>query len=241
MTCVVALFPHLPHSHHKTHPQLPVPPGNSTGIAAGTDNNGTVFVSPEGFAQPLPGSNATEEERSAARSSSAVAPREPATVGATISDAIENAPDALQQLAATPLFQALVERASSGVFAEAVDGFNKLTAKQADKTVQTLAAPLANLNQAIGKLTKSVAGGVTNAGLKSFAAAVETAQPLLAATAAVNNAVSPVARASKAAAEKLAAESQKKLAETEGAVGVVAEPQQKPAAAGRRLLARTHL
>lgn len=200
--------------------QIPIPPGSdNTAIEVGSgDEPGSTFVNPPGFAQPLEGSQAGSGNRSAVSSEQQRQARqaEPATVSGQIASAIERAPDAVKQLAQTPLFQALVDRASSSVFAEAFDGFNALIAKQIDRTTAALSQPLGNLNQAMGRLTQEAVSGAANIGVKGFAAAVETVEPVIAATAAVNDAVSPVAKASKAAAEKLAVESEKKLQATIG-------------------------
>lgn len=241
-----------------------MPDGNGTAIAVGSGNEiNSTFVDPEGFAEPLPGSNftanATVDSNSttnatvAEQRSSATQPRqaEPLTVSSMISSAVERAPDALQQLAETPLFKALVDRVSNNVFAEAFDGVNELVAKQAARVTQNMATPLGNLNAAVGNVTNQVVMGASNAGMKAAVAAIEAAEPVLAARATVNKAVNPVAKASKAAAEKLAAESEKKLREAmkdmpveekQALMGAAKKAPQKPKQAqmGRRL-SRKHL
>jgi len=208
-----------------------VPDGNGTAIAVGSGNDiNSTFVDPAGFAEPLPGSNATANATApgsngtapgsngtdaGSNATAATQPRqaEPLTVSGVISSAVERAPNALQQLAETPLFKALVDRVSNGMFAEAFDGVNELVAKQAARATQNMATPLGNLNAAVGNVTNQVVLGAGNAGMKAAVAAIEAAEPVLAARAAVDKAINPIAKASKATAEKLAAESEKKLQE----------------------------
>lgn len=205
------------------HTQLPLPSNaNTTDIAVGTGNTpGSTFVDPPGFAEPLPGSNASASGASKQRTAQANKQQqqqqqtarkvEPKTVSGMVSSAMQGLPDQLKQLAETPLFKALLERATTGVYAEAFDGLNKIIAKQVARATQNMAAPMANFNKAASNFTNQVAAGAGNVAMKGAVMAIEAAEPVLAASAAVNKAGGVVAKTSKAVGEKLAADSELKL------------------------------
>lgn len=210
---------------------------------------------------PLPGPDA--EERSAgtepdgtAAASTRSSPQVP-TFSSTVSNALQAAPQQIRDLAGTPLFQALLDRATTGAFATAFDGLNQLGAKQLGRVAQAMGSgPVANVSQALSNITRAVVSGVGNTAMKGAVAGIEVAEPVLAAGSAVARAVAPAAKASRAAAEKLSAQAEKKVAESAKALPAGAQKEvtealttlksakpaavkpaaAKPAAAGRRLM-----
>jgi hypothetical protein len=140
-------------------------------------------VTPDAPNGRLPGSEAAAARTAAADAKPAAtrAASEPATVASTISNALERSPDALKTLAETPMFKELLARAESGLFATAFDGANELMAKQAARTADVFGGALGNLTQAAGKLSSAVANGVGNAGMRGAVAAIEAAEPIIAA------------------------------------------------------------
>jgi hypothetical protein len=137
------------------------------------------------------------------------------TFSSLVSEAIQGAPQQIRQIAGTPLFAALLERATSGPFATAFDGLNQLGAKQLGRVAQAMGSgPVADMRQAASNITRAVVSGVGNAAMKGAVAGIEAAEPVLAAGTAVARAVAPAAKASRAAAEKLSAQAEKRLAES---------------------------
>ena len=198
-------------------PQLGVPGTSSTNTGAFANNDSAGATGP--ILRPLPGSAAA---RAAAAEPSTSTPTgqasaggvKPVTFSSVVTEALTSAPDAVQQLAQTPLFQALLERVQTNPLVEAFDGANQLFAKQASKVAQSFAAPVANLNAAMANLTRSVVSGVGNAGVKGAVATLEAAEPLIGAVAGANKAIQPAAKASKAVSSKLAAQSEKMVEES---------------------------
>lgn len=216
--------------------------------------------------RPLPGPDAEARsggnpDGAAAAAASTRSPQVP-TFSSTVSNALQNAPQQIRDLAGTPLFKALLDRATTGPFATAFDGLNQLGAKQLGRVAQAMGSgPVANVGQVLSNITRAVVSGVGNTAMKGAVAGIEAAEPVLAAGTAVARAVAPAAKASKAAAEKLSAEAEKKVAQSAKALPAGAQKEvtqalttlksskpaaakpaaakpaaAKPAAAGRRLM-----
>jgi hypothetical protein len=198
--------------------------------SAGVDANSTtidvaasedeVTVTPGATLKPLPGPEEDGMERSAAKPANGSAPatsrqsRPTPTFASTITDALTGAPDAIRQLASSPLFQDLLERASKGPVATAFDGMNELVAKQAARVTERMAGPAMIANQAMSNITRALVTGVGNTAMKGAVAAIELAEPVLAAGSTVARAVQPAAKASRAAATKMAQQTEQKLDQT---------------------------
>jgi hypothetical protein len=130
-----------------------------------------------------------------------------------LNSALKASPAAVQALFESGVGQRLLARVSDSVLAEAVDGTTQLIANQGSKVLSALAEPLARVNQAVGGLGQALATGASEVGVKAAVAAIEAAEPALAARAELGKAVAPAAKASKDAAARLAAESQAKARE----------------------------
>jgi lysophospholipase L1-like esterase len=211
--------------------------GNSTGTFAASNGTDVTFGGPA--VAPLEGSDAGDdaEERAAPAAES---PIKPVTFSSIVTNYLTTAPEAVQQFAQTPLFQGLLERVQENVLVDAFDGINQLFAKQAEQFANAYANPLANLNQAMGNVTRGVLSGVGTAGMKGAVSAIEAAEPVLSAGLKVTKGLQPAAKESKAFAEKLAAQSEKMVEESLKALPIEQQQQIRAAEpkvqAGRRML-----
>lgn len=216
---------------------------DSATVKASASDDDVTVAPPGAVLEPLP-AREDEEARSASGAKAAPAtsrqngPAKTPTFASTVTDALTGAPDQIRQLASTPLFQELLERASKGPFATAFDGVNELLAKQAARVTERMAVPAAIANQAMSNITRALVTGAGNTAMKGAVAAIELAEPALAVGSTVARAVPAAAKASRAAAAKMAQQTEQKLDETVKSLpaevqkevrAAITEPKQAPA------------
>jgi hypothetical protein len=194
------------------------PDANST-IASVAANDTQVTVTPGATLEPLPGPE-EEEARSAAAPGATPASatsrqnRPSSDFASTVTDALTGTPDQVRQVLDSPLFQDLLDRASKGPLATAFNGMNELVAKQAARVTERMAGPAMIANQAMSNITRALVSGAGNTAMKGAVAAIELAEPVLAAGSTVARAVQPAAKASRSAAAKMAQQTEQKLDKT---------------------------